>query len=281
MISHLKRIPYTVHNIPYLFCTAKQIDLLATDCLGSSVYGDQLHRDGAQRNRGGMAEYYAERDCDSRAGNKHHLTKNYLIHLKQSVMEMCHRENLHQVDLLTPAERKVTEKEYWAKRRGQENMDKRNKQMLADGVTPRNTTFQTQKDYLRSLIDAAAGTAKSQEEFKRILLEKSNIRLKVSRGRFSYLHPERSKYITGRALGTHYEEDYLLKLFEENAAPKKAEKKQDVPERYDTETDSSITQDSILEYKEPLAILFVKSDLRLVIDLQDCVKAQPNAALCQ
>ena len=60
---------------------------------------------------------FMERASDSRAGNKHHLTKNYLVHLKQSVMDICHRENLHQVDLLTPAERKVTEKEYWAKRR--------------------------------------------------------------------------------------------------------------------------------------------------------------------
>lgn len=221
---------------------------------------------------------FMERTSDSRAGNKHHLTKNYLVHLKKSVMEMCRRENLHQVDLLTPAERKVTEKEYWAKRREQEKMDKRNKQMLADGVTPRNTTFQTQKDYLRSSIDAVADTARNKEEFRRILLEKFNIQLKVSRGRFSYLHPERSKYITGRALGTHYKEDYLLNLFEENIADKEAEKKRDVPKRYDTEAESYINQEAALEYDEPLAILFVKSNLRLVIDLQDCVKAQQSAA---
>lgn len=146
---------------------------------------------------------FMERASDSRAGNKHHLTKNYLVHLKQSVMDICHRENLHQVDLLTPAERKVTEKEYWAKRRGQENIDKSNKQMLADGVTPRNTTFQTQKDYLRKSIDAAADTASNPDEFQRILLEKYKVQLKISRGRFSYLHPERNKHITGRMLGTH------------------------------------------------------------------------------
>lgn len=221
---------------------------------------------------------FMERACDSRAGNKHHLTKSYLIHLKQSVMDMCHRENLHQVDLLTPAEQKVTEKEYWAKRRGQENMDKRNKQMIADGITPRNTKFQTQKDYLRSSIDTAAGTARSQEEFQKILLEKYNILLKVSRGRFSYLHPERSKYITGRMLGTHYETNYLLKLFKENAAKKETEKKQDILEKYDTEAESPINQDLTLKYEEPITLLFVKSDLRLVIDLQNCVKAQQSAA---
>lgn len=140
---------------------------------------------------------FMERACDSRAGNKHHLTKSYLIHLKRSVMDMCHRENLHQIDLLTPAERKVTEKEYWAGRHGQKDMDKLNKQMLADGVTPRNTKFQTQKDYLRSSIDTAAGAARSQEEFQKILFEKYNILLKVSRGRFSYLHPDAANILPG------------------------------------------------------------------------------------
>lgn len=218
---------------------------------------------------------FMERDCDSRAGNKHHLTKNYLVHLKQSIMDICHRENLHQVDLLTPAERKVTEKEYWAKYRGQKNMDTRSKQMLADGVTPRNTTFQTQKDYLRNSIDTVAGTAKGQEEFQRILLEKYNIRLKISRGRFSYLHPERSKYITGRMLGTHYGEDYLLKLFEEQAAGKETKEENIVLEEPPVNAEPSAIQPS---NQEPLTILFIKSDLRLVIDLQACIKAQQNAA---
>lgn len=90
---------------------------------------------------------FMERPCDSRAGYKHHLAKKYLVHLKQDVMDMCHRENLYQVDLLTPAERKITEKEYWANHRGQKKMDKTNKQMIDDGITPRKTKFQTQKDF--------------------------------------------------------------------------------------------------------------------------------------
>lgn len=69
---------------------------------------------------------FMERPCDSLAGNKHILTKKYLIHLKQEVMDMCRRENLNQVDLLTPAERKITEKEYWANRKGQEKLDTKN-----------------------------------------------------------------------------------------------------------------------------------------------------------
>ena len=56
-------------------------------------------------------EPYMEFDCESKAGYKHHLSTAYLAHLKQDVMDMCQKEGLHQVDLLSPAERKITENE--------------------------------------------------------------------------------------------------------------------------------------------------------------------------
>ena len=53
-----------------------------------------------------------EQQCDSRAVFKHHLTKKHLAFLKQYVMDMCRRKNLHQADLLARAGNKVTDKEY-------------------------------------------------------------------------------------------------------------------------------------------------------------------------
>ena len=70
---------------------------------------------------------------------------------------------LHQVDLLTPAERKITEKEYWAQRRGQEKLDELNQKMKEDGITPKETRYQTEKQFLRDAIDDAASTAQSPE----------------------------------------------------------------------------------------------------------------------
>lgn len=221
---------------------------------------------------------FMERRCDSLAGFKHHQTKDYLIHMKQSVMDICHRENLHQVDLLTPAEKKITEREYHAKRRGEKTLEKRNRQIQSEGLAPRKTEFQTQKDFLRSSIEGAASSACSLEEFQQILLEKYNIGLKISRGRFSYLHPERSKYITGRMLGTHYETDYLLKLFAKNALNKDNKEKTADTEPYDPKAEPSAVQQSNPSHENPFAILFVKSDLRLVVNLQECVKAQQSAA---
>ena len=221
---------------------------------------------------------FMERPCDSRAGYKHHVTKDYLIHLKQSLMDICRREHLHQIDLLAPTEKKITDREYHAGRRGQKKLDERNRQLLADGLTPRKTVFQTQKDFLRSAIEDAAAVSCSQEDFQALLLEKYNIRLKVSRGRFSYLHPERNKYITGRMLGTRYEEDYLQELFKENAESKENKKKMVDAEKDNTKPEKTAIQPPNLLYEESLSFLFIKSDLRLVVDLQDCVKAQQNAA---
>ena len=113
------------------------------------------------------------------------------------------------VDLLSPAEKKVTDREYRAQCRGQKKLDERNQKMLADGVASRKTKFETQKQFLRNAISEVSASACSLDEFQKILMKRFNISLKISRGRFSYLHPERGKYITGQNLGTHFEESYL------------------------------------------------------------------------
>ena len=56
---------------------------------------------------------YTTRSIDCKAGYKHHLTKDYLKYLQQELMNLCQRENLYQVDLLSPAQHKITEAEYW------------------------------------------------------------------------------------------------------------------------------------------------------------------------
>ena len=45
---------------------------------------------------------FMERPIDCKAGHKHHLTKDYLKHLQKSLMDICMRENLNQIDLLSP-----------------------------------------------------------------------------------------------------------------------------------------------------------------------------------
>ena len=226
-------------------------------------------------------EPYMEFDCESKAGYKHHLSTAYLAHLKQDVMDMCQKEGLHQVDLLSPAERKITEKEYWAQRRGQEKLDKLNQKMKEDGITPKETRYQTEKQFLRDAIDDAASTARSLEEFSKILDVKYHIIFKISRNRYSYLHPGRNKYITGKNLGTRYTEDFLLKAFEENTKSHK-EQKEEILEQQAPNTSTDLPT---VPFSDTSAIstpfIFIKSDLRLVINLQTYIKAQQSEAYAQ
>ena len=205
---------------------------------------------------------FMERPIDCKAGYKHHLTKDYLKHLQQSLMNICMRENLNQVDLLSTSVNKITQQEYYAKQRGQINLDKLNAELVAEGFTPMRTKFQTEKDKLRDAITAAAKRAKSFEEFSRQLQAESGISVKNHRGRFSYLLPNREKYISARTLGTSFDRNHLLMLFESNALAAEKEKQQ-------------------WSVADPIAVLYIKSNLRLVVNLQDCVKAQQNRAYAQ
>ena len=215
---------------------------------------------------------FMERPCDARARYKHHLTPAYLIYLKRSLMDICHREHLHQVDLLSPAEKKITDREYRAKHTGQKKLDTLNKEMLSKGIAPRQTVFQTQKEYLRTAIEYAAASSCNIEEFQATLLKNYQITLKISRGRFSYLHPERNKFITGRSLGSHYTEDYLFSIWEKKKEPQnQSHTRSDIFTPHSNSTTSAFTEE-----KETEAFCFIKSDLRLVINLQQRVKAQNN-----
>lgn len=72
---------------------------------------------------------FMERACDSRAGYKHHVTNSYRKYLMSEVMHICEREGLHQIDLLSPARSKITDREYHAQQRGQEKLDALNEEI--------------------------------------------------------------------------------------------------------------------------------------------------------
>mgnify|MGYP000019506726 CR=1 FL=1 len=93
---------------------------------------------------------YMEFDRDSKAGYKHHLSDRYRIYLKQKVMDICHSNGLNQVDLLTPAERKISEKNTGQNARCQKKLDEHNARTEKERTYSKNrTTFQTEKQYLR------------------------------------------------------------------------------------------------------------------------------------
>jgi len=148
-------------------------------------------------------------------------------------MEMCRRENLYQIDLLNGSTNRVTEREYWAKKKGQAKLDAE----AAEQNKP-PTKFETDKEKLRQIIREALATATGFDDFSNLLLLKG-VSVSESRGRLSYLTPDRTKPITARRLGDDFDyaavmlrmtpvlarlEQNTHRVVEERAATLKADK---------------------------------------------------------
>ena len=147
---------------------------------------------------------YMDRPADTKVGCKHRCTDAAMEYLKAEVMEMCHRENLYQIDLLHGSKNRITEREYWAKRKGQAALDKENASLAAKGEPPKQSKFETDKEKLRQTIRKAVSAATTFEEFSSLLL-REGVTVKESRGRLSYLTPDRTKPITARKLGDDFD----------------------------------------------------------------------------
>ena len=160
---------------------------------------------------------YMDRPADTKVGCKHRCTDAALRYFKSEVMEMCHREGLYQIDLLNGSKNRVTDREYWAQKKGQAALDKQNAPMIAGGITPRQTKFETNKEKLRQTLRKALATAASFDEFSSLLL-REGVTVKESRGRLSYLTPDRTKPITARKLGDDFDRAAVLAVLEQNAA---------------------------------------------------------------
>ena len=171
---------------------------------------------------------YMDRPADTKAGCKHRCTDAALRYFKSEVMEMCHREGLYQIDLLNGSKNRVTDREYWAQKKGQAKLDRQNAPMIAGGITPRQTKFETNKEKLRQTIRKALATAASFDEFSSLLL-REGVSVKESRGRLSYLTPDRTKPITARKLGDDFDRAAVFAVLEQNAA-RATEKAAAIPE---------------------------------------------------
>ena len=159
---------------------------------------------------------YMERPADTREGCKHRCTDAAMEYFKAEVMEMCHRENLYQIDLLNGSKNRVTEREYWAKRKGQAALDKENASLAATGEPPKQTKFETDKEKLRQTIRKALAAAATFDDFSSLLL-REGVTVKESRGRLSYLTPDRTKPITARKLGDDFDRAAVLEALTINA----------------------------------------------------------------
>ena len=211
---------------------------------------------------------FGERTIDHLAGYKLNLTKNHLQFMKHELMEICEREGLYQIDLLSPAKDRITDKEYRVNQHGQDRLNNMDEHVKHDDLELDKSVFQTQKQDLRDAVEKVAQIATNFDEFCEIIKKDYKITVKESRGRISYLHPDREKYITGRALGTAYEKESLIQIISGEIEGK-------VSGRDEVRNTDSFSADTMENCRK---IFEMHSDIRLVVRLQDCAKARTSAA---
>ena len=159
-------------------------------------------------------------------GMKHSSTAQTMRHLRVEVMELCEGAGLYQIDLLNGSKERVSEAEYWARRRGQLKLDRENASLAATGQPPKKK-FETVKDTLRKQISSVLYRATSFEDFSDRLMQ-HGIAVKESRGQLSFLPAGRTKFIRAKHLGDKFDKAAVLATLQANAERKpKAQFKQD------------------------------------------------------
>ena len=137
---------------------------------------------GSIRTREVERKPYMQKPRDWLEGMKHSSTAQTMRHLRVEVMELCEGAGLYQIDLLNGSKERVSEAEYWARRRGQLKLDRENAALTAAGQQPRQKKFETVKDTLRKQISSVLYRTTSFEEFSDRLMQQYGIAVKESRG---------------------------------------------------------------------------------------------------
>ena len=175
---------------------------------------------GSIRTREVERKPYMQKPRDWREGMKHSSTAQTMRHLRVEVMELCEGAGLYQIDLLNGSKERVSEAEYWARRRGQMKLDRENAALTATGQQPKQKKFETVKDILRRQISSVLYRATSFEDFSDSLMQQYGIAVKESRGQLSYLPAGRTKFIRAKHLGDNYDRDSVLATLTANAKRK-------------------------------------------------------------
>ena len=175
---------------------------------------------GSIRTREVERKPYMQKTRDWREGMKHSSTAQTMRHLRVEVMELCEGAGLYQIDLLNGSKERVSEAEYWARRRGQLKLDRENAGLAAARQQPKQKKFETIKDTLRKQLSSVLYRATSFEDFSDKLMQQYGIAVKESRGQLSYLPAGRTKFIRAKHLGDKFDKAEVLATLTANAARK-------------------------------------------------------------
>ena len=223
---------------------------------------------GSIRTREVERKPYMQKPRDWLEGMKHSSTAQTMRHLRVEVMELCEGAGLYQIDLLNGSKERVSEAEYWARRRGQLKLDRENASLAATGQPPKKK-FETVKDTLRKQISSVLYRATSFEDFSDRLLQQYGIAVKESRGCLSYLPAGRTKFIRAKHLGDKFDKAAVLATLTANAEHKtKVQSKQDTIGKL-IDIQSRMTEDKGIGYKRWITKHNLKAMAQTLIFLEE------------
>ena len=223
---------------------------------------------GSVRTREVERKPYMQKPRDWLEGMKHSSTAQTMRHLRVAVMEMCQDAKLYQIDLLS-SKKRVSEREYWMKRRRQMKLDHENAALLATGQQPTQTKFETAKEVLRRQISEVLNVATSFEDFSDRLMQQYGIAVKESRGQLSYLPSGRTKFIRAKHLGDKFDKAAVLSTLQANTERKpKVQFKQDTIGKL-IDIQSRMTEDKGIGYKRWITKHNLKAMAQTLIFLEE------------
>ena len=192
---------------------------------------------------------YMQKPRDWLEGMKHSSTAQTMRHLRVEVMELCEGAGLYQIDLLNGSKERVSEAEYWARRRGQQKLDLANAALTAAGQPPKQKKFETAKEILRKQILDVLDNAVNFEDFSDRLMQQYGIAVKESRGQLGYLPSGRTKFIRAKHLGDKFDKAAVLATLQANTERKpKVQFKQDAIGKL-IDIQSRLTEGKGISYK--------------------------------
>ena len=224
---------------------------------------------GSVRTREVERKPYMQKPRDWLEGMKHSSTAQTMRHLRVEVMELCEGAGLYQIDLLNGSKERVSEAEYWARRRGQQKLDLANAAFAAAGQPPQQKKFETVKDILRKQISSVLYRATSFEDFSDRLMQQYSITVKESRGCLSYLPAGRTKFIRAKHLGDKFDKAAVLSTLQANTERKpKAQFKQDTIGKL-IDIQSRMTEGNGIGYKRWITKHNLKAMAQTLIFLEE------------
>lgn len=134
--------------------------------------------------------------------------------VRERLNNLFRRERLQNTDSRSRADRWISDGEFWARRRGQEALERKNGRMRENGEVPEETEFVTEKERIRRAVDACVRQCPETADFPDLLRNQFGVTVREEKDRWRYALNGVEKGYSGQTLGTRYRKDSVEKRLE-------------------------------------------------------------------